>query len=226
MTIGDEIHELIIVERGIIEVFTSIDGNEFVYERLFKGSIINYKSIFTKGTAMVNVRFVTEGIVKVISMDTISQLRRKNKRFDRDVSKFELKVARLTTAPLDYILSLPKQVYEKMLKRQKERLIFKKQEYLMAQLNLAQEEYFKWTQQHMDDFQISQKLKELQADAISREEEIFHVTKILHLQLRIKNVAAVRLYKMQVMDKQADMKQILKSLTKLASKSKLNSLMR
>ena len=33
----------------------------------------------------------------------------------------------------------------------------------------------------MDDFQISQKLKELQADAISREEEIFHVTKILHL---------------------------------------------
>ena len=39
-------------------------------------------------------------------------------------------------------------------------------------------------------------------------------------------MAAVRLYKLQVMDKQADMKQILKSLTKLASKSKLNSLMR
>lgn len=46
LKIGDPINELCILEHGVAEVYLVINGREVVFERLFRGSVINYKSIF------------------------------------------------------------------------------------------------------------------------------------------------------------------------------------
>ena len=46
--IGDPIDQIYIIEHGIAEIYLVINGKDIVLERLFKGSVINYKSIFQK----------------------------------------------------------------------------------------------------------------------------------------------------------------------------------
>ena len=40
------IDSIYIVEQGIVEVVVTIGGKETVIERLFRGSVINYKNAF------------------------------------------------------------------------------------------------------------------------------------------------------------------------------------
>lgn len=43
---GANADELYFLQNGIIEVYTEFEKKEFVIERLFKGSIINYRTFF------------------------------------------------------------------------------------------------------------------------------------------------------------------------------------
>lgn len=43
---GDDANELYFLQSGIIEVYTKFEGKEFVLERLFRGSVINYRTFF------------------------------------------------------------------------------------------------------------------------------------------------------------------------------------
>ena len=43
---GDGADTLFVLQRGIIEVYTENEGKEFVLERLYRGSIINYRTFF------------------------------------------------------------------------------------------------------------------------------------------------------------------------------------
>ena len=58
--IDERISEIYIIEHGIAEIYLSINGKDVVLERLFRGSVINYKSIFQRGSLKfkVNLRFV------------------------------------------------------------------------------------------------------------------------------------------------------------------------
>jgi len=46
MNQGNPISDIYIVEHGIVEVIGQISGREIVLERLFRGSVINYKNVF------------------------------------------------------------------------------------------------------------------------------------------------------------------------------------
>jgi len=46
LNIGDPIHEVCILEHGIAEVYLTLHGRDVVLERLFRGSVINYKGVF------------------------------------------------------------------------------------------------------------------------------------------------------------------------------------
>lgn len=43
---GDKITDIQIIETGIVEIFIKIGDKDVVIERLFKGSVINYKNVF------------------------------------------------------------------------------------------------------------------------------------------------------------------------------------
>ena len=44
------------IERGCVEVYTSFEGNEFVLDRLYPGSIINYRAVLFQDFVYVNYR--------------------------------------------------------------------------------------------------------------------------------------------------------------------------
>jgi CRP-like cAMP-binding protein len=57
----DPVDRIIFVVNGKLEIFTEMEGNEFVIETLKPGSILNYRTIFTDDTMKVQVRSVTSG---------------------------------------------------------------------------------------------------------------------------------------------------------------------
>ena len=123
--IKDPIREIYIIEHGIAEIYLTINGKDVVLERLFRGSVINYKSIFQKGLMkfQVNLRFVSDAVVKILDYDDLEELRKKP-ALERPIKKFEVKMSKIKPGPLDYILFLPKKVYNELLHRTREKLQF------------------------------------------------------------------------------------------------------
>jgi len=68
MHFGDNVEEIYIIEQGIVEVVTQIGGKEIVVERLFRGSVINYKNLFLQTKSQVMLRFASESVVKTLSL--------------------------------------------------------------------------------------------------------------------------------------------------------------
>lgn len=52
----DPITSLSLIEDGCVEVYTNCEGNEFVIERLYRGSIINYRTFFMDNMMYVYIR--------------------------------------------------------------------------------------------------------------------------------------------------------------------------
>lgn len=94
-------------------------------------------------------------------MKAIARLQDMNNKIDRTIKKFEMKMARLPQAPLDYILVLPKKVYTMMIERTREKMLFSKQESLMKELQQEKERYKKYQGLEMDDVDIAIALKEI-----------------------------------------------------------------
>lgn len=53
---GDETNSFIIIEHGMVELYTEFEGNEFILERLPSGSIINQRVLFMEDLMYVNIR--------------------------------------------------------------------------------------------------------------------------------------------------------------------------
>ena len=66
--VGANADELYFLESGIIEVYTVFEEREFVIERLFKGSIINYRAFFMEEKGAVNLRFGVASVLKALSL--------------------------------------------------------------------------------------------------------------------------------------------------------------
>lgn len=81
----EEIDQIYIVEKGIIEVYVIVGGKEVILERLFRGSIINFKNIFRKTKSQVNMRFAVESVVKSLSKPNIEKIRKMDKIIDRAI---------------------------------------------------------------------------------------------------------------------------------------------
>ena len=54
---GEKIDNIYIVEQGIVEVSILISGKQVVLERLFRGSVINFKTIFSDYKSQVTMTF-------------------------------------------------------------------------------------------------------------------------------------------------------------------------
>lgn len=68
---GDNATELFFLQDGVIEIFTRTENNfEFVLEKLFRGSIINYRTFFMEEDGKVFYRFGRNSICYVLSIDT------------------------------------------------------------------------------------------------------------------------------------------------------------
>ena len=78
-----------------------------------------------------------------------------DKKIDRVIQKFEMKLTRIPINPLDYILVLPKKVYMILIERTREKMLFSKQEILMEMLQSEKDQHKKFKGLEMDDLDIA-----------------------------------------------------------------------
>ena len=109
---GDDADELYFLQSGIIEVYTEFEEKEFVIERLFRGSIINYRTFFMEENGICNLRFAANSILKALHKDRMDEICRKYPRMlGKTFGQYKLKIIKESKSiPLDYVMVLPSKI--------------------------------------------------------------------------------------------------------------------
>jgi len=94
---------------GVIEIYTTTEGgHEFVIEKLFRGSIINYRTFFMEDDGKLYYRFGKNSICSSIHYKDFASIFPKHEDLKKNFSKFKRKVITENKPyPLDYIMELP-----------------------------------------------------------------------------------------------------------------------
>ena len=100
------------LQNGVIEIYIKMEnGQEFILEKLFRGSIINYRTFFMEEGGKVYYRFARDSILSMINNEKLLKicesknnhlLKKKFTQFSRTMSSKDKII------PLDYIMTLPK----------------------------------------------------------------------------------------------------------------------
>ena len=48
LKVGETIEQVYLIEEGLVKILTSFEENEFIIDTLGPGSVINYRSFFTR----------------------------------------------------------------------------------------------------------------------------------------------------------------------------------
>jgi len=94
---------------GVIEIYTTGEGgHEFVIEKLFRGSIINYRTFFMEDDGKLYYRFGKNSICSTIHYKDFASIFPKHRELKRKFIKFKRHVITEDKPfPLDYIMELP-----------------------------------------------------------------------------------------------------------------------
>ena len=80
--------ELLIIVSGEVEIYTCVEGTDFVIERLGPGSVINYRALFFNEPMRFNVRCKRACSVYIIGEDFIDCLAEDSNSFLKKIFKF------------------------------------------------------------------------------------------------------------------------------------------
>lgn len=113
---GDDADELYFLQSGIIEVYTQFENKEFVLERLFRGSIINYRTFFMEERGVCGLRFAAPSILKALHKVRMNQICEKYpKSLGKTFNQYKFKISKEGKAiPLDYVMVLPSRITDKI----------------------------------------------------------------------------------------------------------------
>lgn len=101
---------LTIVYEGIVEFYTHFEGAEFVLERLYPGSIYNFRTFFMEDLMTVNARCQTNVTLFELNKGTIEGIMNKHEDFKRKMLSYQNQILKFGRAyPLDYLVSVPKE---------------------------------------------------------------------------------------------------------------------
>lgn len=90
---------------GRLEVFTTFEGNEFIFEYLPAGSILNYRVLFTDDIMEFNVRFAQPTYLLQISLDSLEILEEDFPPFQKKVLGYQNNLLKGGQSyPLDYLV--------------------------------------------------------------------------------------------------------------------------
>ena len=101
---------LSIVWEGIVEFYTEFEGAEFVIERLYSGSLYNFRTFFMEDLMYVNGRCQTNVSLIEISKQMIEEIMEKHEDFKRKLLSYQNQILKFEkTFPLDYLVCVPKE---------------------------------------------------------------------------------------------------------------------
>lgn len=75
---GERSNTMFIVKNGICEIACSIEGQELVIERLYRGSIINHRSFVVADKSDISCKCAQTMTLFYLTFDQISKLRMKS----------------------------------------------------------------------------------------------------------------------------------------------------
>ena len=81
-------NSLMFVECGLIEVYTEFEGNEFVIEKLYSGSVINFRAFFMEDLNYVNMRAVELTRILELNHNTMEKIKNDNANFNKKVTLY------------------------------------------------------------------------------------------------------------------------------------------
>lgn len=106
---GDETKEMLLIQDGVIEVYTSFENHTFVIERLYRGSILNFRNFYLGDTTMCYYKFVKNSIIQTITLDKLSKVCSKHKKLEDQFLQYHKKnLFEKRQFPLDFVINLPK----------------------------------------------------------------------------------------------------------------------
>lgn len=99
---------LIIVESGCVEAFTTFEGNEFVLDRLYSGSIINFRSFFMEDYVYVNYRSQKYSKILELSLTKLNSIMNDHESFQKKMLVYQNSILKKNKKyPLDYLIKIP-----------------------------------------------------------------------------------------------------------------------
>jgi CRP-like cAMP-binding protein len=102
-----------IVYEGIVEFYTHFEGSEFVLERLYPGSLYNFRTFFMEDLMYVNARCQTNVALLEISKESIEGIMNSHDDFKRKMLSYQNQILKFEkTYPLDYLVAVPKEFQE------------------------------------------------------------------------------------------------------------------
>ena len=102
------IESLYIINEGILEVSTSFEQNEFVIDKLGRGSILNHRTFFKKDAQNVTIRAAKDCRVFELELDSFKEIiwkyMEKRNKCMKAVDRYQNKIVKQPIKyPLDYI---------------------------------------------------------------------------------------------------------------------------
>ncbi|CAI2377400.1 unnamed protein product [Moneuplotes crassus] len=123
--VDEEATTMYILINGIVEIYTQFEGNNFVLERLWKGSVINYRTFWVKNDifltpmsqrktsaqeykSQVSIRCMTKSILLELKYNEMMTLVKSNEELEKKFLKFQKQFfLEKKSYPLDYVMNLP-----------------------------------------------------------------------------------------------------------------------
>jgi CRP-like cAMP-binding protein len=115
---------MFLLQKGVIEAYVISEGKEFILERLYRGSVIDYITFFQNDYhGDVFMRCATKVTVKVLSLAAMKRLCEEYPVLRKTFDTFQILIAKQDKyEPLNYIVVLPPQVKAKLAKKTDELL--------------------------------------------------------------------------------------------------------
>ena len=186
---GADADELYFLQSGIIEVYTEFEKKEFVIERLFKGSIVNYRTFFMEEHGAVNLRFAVPSVLKVLSKEKMNQIVEKHPQLGRIFNTYKLKIIKESKAvPLDYVMALPKKINDQLIKDTRKKLLSNCQDEFTQRLSAAKQDHFSQRGLEMTEEQLRALTKEIKQEIVSDEQVRAYQHQTNLLENKFKNI--------------------------------------
>lgn len=186
------------MQSGMIEVYTEFEGKEFVIERLFKGSIVNYRTFFMQESGSVSLRFAAPSVLKVLSKDRMNQIASKHPELGNIFSRYKLRIIKDgKIIPLDYVMSLPKKITDQLIKDTRKKMISEVQDEFQSRLYEMKENFRRERNIEINEDQVRVLSKQLKQELVPDQQVIEHRKKINLLENKLKNIVVRQIVKIR-----------------------------
>lgn len=102
---------LYLVEDGAVELYTTFEGNEFILERLYRGSALNFRAFFMDDLMYVYARCCKNSTILMLDKQTIESIKASHADFEKSMLSYQNNILKQNKIfPLDYIMNLPKEL--------------------------------------------------------------------------------------------------------------------